>query len=79
MGGEGVNVRYDWPIDSGPATNVNRREVVCVPSEVTVHAFEGRLRGSVAFVDMSATRALATSVLRVNVFDGNTSELCFVL
>jgi hypothetical protein len=36
------NVRYIWPVDSGPITNIDRRDVVCHYSEPADNTGESR-------------------------------------
>ena len=76
--GFGFITRYDWLVDSSPTGNIHRRDVVSKASEPANHTGESRLIGTISFINVTASRAGATGISRVNQKYRNTSTFRFV-
>lgn len=61
-----------------PATDFNRSEVIRQPNETTLSTREDSLRGTVSFIDVSASGAGATGIAGVNRDHRDTSTPSFV-
>lgn len=72
------NSPYHRPVDNGPGTQVERRDVVGRASEATRPTCELVPSGTVCLGDVPARRALATGVARVHNEHGHASEASLV-
>lgn len=68
-----------WLIDSSPAGNIHRRDVVGEPGVSAGHTGEGTLIGTIGFRDMPALRTGLRRVAWVNRDDRNAHQRCLVL
>lgn len=73
-----IDARYDWPIDSGPATNIDRSVDIGMRRVIARHAPKLVLGLSVLFGGMAAPGALSTGVSRVYSDQRNASKFGFV-
>ena len=73
-----VIVRHDRLIDISPCSDIDRRVLVRIRNMPTGDTLKTGLGFAISFVDMSARRALARGVTRINILDNNAFPLRFV-
>ena len=64
-----VIVRHDRLIDISPCSDIDRRVLVRIRNMPTGDTLKTGLGFAISFVDMSARRALARGVTRINILD----------
>ncbi|MDQ5908493.1 MAG: hypothetical protein QG599_584, partial [Pseudomonadota bacterium] len=74
-----VIVRHDRLIDISPCSDIDRRVFIRIRNMSTGETLKTGLGFAIGFVDMSASRALARGMARINILDRNAIQLRLVL